>query len=243
MAHAGGQKYSLFHGTEEDRLKLWHSPYADMFAQRGPVLDVGCGLGYFADLLRDRGTACLGLDIDPEMVRASRERGHEAIEGDDKSVAALPGIFRGIHLSHVIEHVWGDDAVRLLETCAEKLAADGILVIRTPNWGNRHVRRHVFWLDHTHKRPYPVELLTKLLTDIGMHVCAAGAEPYGLNDLYVVARKGQPTDGAQFAPVFTTDPLPEYRELFPPEREPPAQHHGSLFEAAGRIYRAIARRL
>ena len=236
------QKYSLFHGTDEQRLKAWHTPYADMFAHRAPVLDIGCGPGYFADLLRDRATACLGLDIDPEMVRASRERGHEAREGDDKSVADLPGSFGGIHVSHVIEHLWGDDAVRLLEVCAAKLAPDGILVIRTPNWGNRHVRRHVFWLDHTHKRPYPRELLSKLLTDIGLHVFSTGAEPYGLNDLYVVAGATPPANGSSLGPVFGADPLPEYRELFPPDPQVVPQDHGSVRGTLRSVYHRIVRR-
>lgn len=237
------QKYSLFHGTEEARLKLWHLPYADLFAGRAPVLDIGCGPGYFADLLRERETACLGLDIDPEMVRASQERGHETIQGDDTSIAGLAQRFRGIHLSHVIEHVWGDDAVRLLEACATKLESDGILVIRTPNWGNRHVRKHVFWLDHTHKRPYPRELLAKLLGDMGLHVYSAGAEPYGLNDLYVVAGKTPLNNGSNVGPVFGADPLPEYRELFPPEPEPEDRQGGLLVAAARRIYHGIARRI
>ena len=67
------QKYSLFHGTEEERLKQWHTPYADMLAQHGPVLDVGCGPGYFADLLRERGRRVSGWI---SMRRWCRRAGH-----------------------------------------------------------------------------------------------------------------------------------------------------------------------
>jgi Kef-type K+ transport system membrane component KefB len=67
-------------------------------AERASGADVVVfGLGRFgsaiADRLRDRGLAVLGVDFDPEAVRAARRAGHEAIYGDatdPEFIAALP---------------------------------------------------------------------------------------------------------------------------------------------------------
>lgn len=184
------QRFSVFHGSAESILKGWHQPYADIFSGCDPVLDVGCGLGYFADLLRDRQVRCIGIDIDPAMVKASEERGHVAHVGDHRSLRDLGIQFGGIHISHVVEHLWGEEVVELLEQCTAVLRAGGRLVIRTPNFENAEVRRRMFWSDYSHRRPYNTEVLIKLLTDLGFVIEAAGPEPYGHNDLYVVAAKG-----------------------------------------------------
>jgi len=187
----GEQRYSLFHSSDaaEPGLKAWHRPYAEAFRGCSDVLDLGCGPGYFLDLLRDRGIRGVGIDFDPAMVRAARGRGHDAREGDHNLVATFHEAFDGIHLSHVIEHLWGDEAVGLLEASYGALRPGGLLIVRTPNWGNATVRHGGFWLDHTHKRPYPLELLMKIATDLGLAPVRSGYEPTGWEDTYLLLRK------------------------------------------------------
>ena len=182
------QKFSLFHDANEAALKGWHTPYAGVFGA-GRVADVGCGPGYFLDLLRERGIRAFGIDFDPEMVAASQRRGHEAVLGNENTLKEMPGTFSGVHLSHIIEHLWGDDAVALLENAKTALIPGGVLIVRTPNWMNAEVRHYGFWLDHTHKRPYPKELLEKMLGDMGFEIMQAGFEPGGWQDTFVIARK------------------------------------------------------
>ena len=69
------------------------------------------------------------------------------------------------------------------------LRPGGILVLRTPNWENRWVRERLFWGDHTHTRPYPRELLVRMTSDLGLEEWQSGAEPFGVNDTFVVAAK------------------------------------------------------
>lgn len=129
------QRYSLFHGGDKNEapLKAWHAPYADAFRGLDTVLDLGCGPGYFLDLLRDRGVRGIGIDFDRAMVEAAARRGHDARLGDHTLVGTFREELGGIHLSHVIEHLWGDDAVALLEASVHALAPGGLLIVRTPN--------------------------------------------------------------------------------------------------------------
>ena len=186
-----------------------------MFVKHRPVLDVGCGLGYFSDLLEERAIPSLGLDTDPEMVAATSARGHEAVQGDQRFLGRNGGRFGGIHVSHVVEHLWGDEVVELLQLAHTALTDDGLLVLRTPNWENPQIRRRVFWLDHTHRRPYGRELLEKLLQDVGFPAVAGGVEPYGLNDVYAVGAKAAYTTLESLRPRFGPDPFPKQpRQLF-----------------------------
>jgi SAM-dependent methyltransferase len=183
------QQFSLFHETSEKDLKAWHRPYAAIFAGQSPVLDIGCGPSYFADVLLELGIDSLGIDLDPAMVEMSITRGRRAVLGTQNSLPETDGGFGGVHVSHVIEHLWGDELETLLVNANRALRPGGILVLRTPNWENRFVRERLFWMDHTHKRPYPRELLVRMLRDLGMTQLTSGAEPFGMNDTYVVAAK------------------------------------------------------
>lgn len=205
MSPESVQKFSIFHDIGMDDLKHWHRPYAVLFQPFSPVLDVGCGPMYFADLLQEFQVHSVGLDVDPEMVRLAASRGHQAFHGDHHWLQGHAGEFGGIHISHVVEHLWGDELTELLESSFEALQPAGLLVIRTPNWQVRYVREHLFWMDHTHKRPYPRQLLDRMLTDIGFEVLQTGCEPTGMQDLFVIAAK-PPVDSkrvlkVEFEPV------------------------------------------
>ncbi len=184
------QKFSLFH-TEgrEETIKKWISPYADVFKGCSNVLDIGCGPGLFLEALTERGISCRGVDYDPDMIDACGQRGLKATVADARSLEGHKEDFDGIHLGHVIEHMVGDAALKLLMECTNALRPAGLLLIRTPNWQNETVRWGGFWLDLTHVRPYPLELLERIFIDLGLEIVAKGFEEQGWNDLYILGRK------------------------------------------------------
>lgn len=200
------QQFSLFHETCEEGLQNWHRPYAELFLSRSPVLDVGCGPGYMADVLSENGVESLGIDLDHAMVELSKKRGHAAEVGSQDTFPRRPGGFGGVHISHVVEHLWGEELERMLSNAIAVLQPDGILVVRTPNWNNPFVRERLFWMDHTHKRPYPRELLVRMLLDLGMLEVESGFEPHGMNDTFVVAAKPPFLINDIPAVCFTTEP-------------------------------------
>lgn len=188
------QRFSLFHTEGRgETIKKWISPYADIFRGCSNVLDVGCGPGIFLEAMTERGIPCSGYDYDTEMVEACRQRGLNASIADARSLENI-GDYDGIHLGHVIEHMDGNAALKLLTQCANALRPAGLLLIRTPNWANATVRRGGFWLDLTHIRPYPLELLERILIDLGFDIVAKGAEKQGWNDIYILGRKKEIKD-------------------------------------------------
>jgi O-antigen chain-terminating methyltransferase len=92
----------------------------------------------------------------------------------------------------VVEHLEGVAMVALFEACVRALAPGGLLLIRTPNWLNETVRMGGFWLDHTHVRPYPLELLERIYLDNGLTILQKGYEPAGWNDIFILGRKEAP---------------------------------------------------
>ncbi len=189
---AGHQRFSVFHRAADDEAgrRAWHHAYADVFAGFGSVLDVGCGTGVFLDMLRERGVArVLGLDRDPEMVEETRARGHEARVADARTdLPALGERFDGVHFSFAIETMDGDEGIEALRACAALLNPDGLLVVRTLNPRNAAVRDGAFWYEPWAKRPWPLESLHVVLTDLGLRIVGAGNEPDGWQHVYILGR-------------------------------------------------------
>jgi predicted SAM-dependent methyltransferase len=94
-----------------------------------------------------------------------------------------------MYAGHVIEHMCGNEALDFLMDCYRLLNDGGLLVLKTPNWEHPYVRHGGFWMDITHVRPYPPQLLMKVLTDIGFSFVRAFAEQAGLQDIVAIGAK------------------------------------------------------
>jgi SAM-dependent methyltransferase len=109
---------------------------------RGATLDVGCGPGRMTEALALSGHPVLGIDVVPEAVRQTRDRGVPALR---RSVfERLPGEGRwqtGLLADGNIGI--GGDPVALLERIASLLVPDGIIVADLAPPGTGVVTRHV----------------------------------------------------------------------------------------------------
>jgi 2-polyprenyl-3-methyl-5-hydroxy-6-metoxy-1,4-benzoquinol methylase len=152
----------------EDRLRAHQRPLAEIFAGRHSVLDIGCGRGVMLDLLRERGVTAEGIDIMPDAVTYCRGKGHTVHLAEATAfLADVAGRYDGILASHVVEHVDFESGNRLMDLCLQALQPGGIMVLVTPNPRDLEVMGDVFWLDPTHRRPYPPELVTSMLESSG----------------------------------------------------------------------------
>jgi 2-polyprenyl-3-methyl-5-hydroxy-6-metoxy-1,4-benzoquinol methylase len=152
----------------EDRLRAHQRQLIRRFAGRHEVLDIGCGRGIVLDLLKELGVNAEGIDIMPEAVSYCRAKGHRAqLAEATEYLQARTAQYDGIFCSHVVEHLEVADAERLVARAFTALRPNGLFIIVTPNPRDIEIIGEVFWLDPTHRRPYPGDLLQTMLADVG----------------------------------------------------------------------------
>ncbi len=93
---------------------------------RGPVLDLGCGLGHSYRLLGDHQTFGLDLGFD-----ALRGQGRPVMQADMRSIPLRADAAASVVSVQSLEHV--PDPQRVLADVARVLTADGVAVFVTPN--------------------------------------------------------------------------------------------------------------
>lgn len=158
-----------FRGPEED-VRARQAAHADrLVAAGGPVADLGCGRGEMLELLRDRGADAVGVDSSAEMVALVHEKGLSAEHGDIFAflLARPRGSLGGILCSHVVEHLWPADHMRLARLCAAALRPGGLLIVETPNPKSLIAGAINFSCDPTHLRPVYPETLAFMLERAG----------------------------------------------------------------------------
>ncbi len=101
------------------------------------LLDVGCGIGVYAEFWQSRGLRVTAVDVDAEQValasRRSQEQGlgirYEVASGDHLPFAA--GSFDIVYANSLLEHV--EDWERCLNEWIRLLAPGGLLWVETTN--------------------------------------------------------------------------------------------------------------
>jgi len=124
-------------------------------------IDLGCGRGEWIEILGEMGISALGVDLDQGMLSACSERGLQAIQGD--AIAHLETLEDESQLVvsafHVVEHISFEQLQKLVEEAYRALKPGGLLIMETPNPENIMVATCSFYLDPTHTRPIPPDLL------------------------------------------------------------------------------------
>jgi 2-polyprenyl-6-hydroxyphenyl methylase/3-demethylubiquinone-9 3-methyltransferase len=98
------------------------------------ALDVGCGAGLLTEPLARLGAKVTGIDASPEVIAVARE--HAVASGLDIDYRAgdvqhLEQRFDLVTAMEVIEHV--ADPAAFVRALAQRLAANGLLILSTPN--------------------------------------------------------------------------------------------------------------
>jgi O-antigen chain-terminating methyltransferase len=141
-------------------IKSRQAQYLHLFTGRGAVLDIGCGRGEFLELLTEHGVKAHGVDMNPAMVECCRDRRLTVVHGDmfDHLSSLQDGGLDGIFAAQVVEHLPPGGIARLIGLCAAKLRPGGVMVAETVNPCCPIALGH-FFLDPSHVRPVPAELL------------------------------------------------------------------------------------
>ena len=164
MLHFAGR----FRGTE-DYVRQRHRFYLPYFQGRRDVLDLGCGRGEFLEVMQQAGIPARGVELSAEMAAICRAKGLAAEQDDLFSyLPSLPDAsLDGLFSAHVLEHLPPDRLPGLMRTAASKLQPGGVLAIETPNPGCLAIFATHFYLDPTHLRPLPQELLRFYVEEAG----------------------------------------------------------------------------
>lgn len=199
--------YGIFRQSPE-ALKKRMARYVEYFNGCKTVLDLGCGRGEFLDLLKKAGINAVGVDKDPDMIKICKKAGFEIVREDIFEFLKKNIKFDGIFASHIIEHHYGEDIENLFRLCYNSLNPRGKLIVVTPNPENLLVITKSFWLDLSHLRPYPLELLTQMFIDVGFSIVSAGEDPNS-QDQRLAARIKRFTAG-KILTALGTNPLNKY---------------------------------
>lgn len=128
------------------------------------TLDLGCGRGEWIEILTEVGFKSHGVDLDEGMLGACVELGLSVEQGDAIGfLAALPDESQTIISAfHFVEHISFEQLQNVISEALRVLRPGGLLIMETPNPENIVVSTCNFYLDPTHLRPIPPQLLSFL---------------------------------------------------------------------------------
>lgn len=134
--------------------------------QNALVLDLGCGRGEWLELISEYGFCATGVDLDEEMLADCRDLDLNVHLSEAlaylKSIPDKSQVI--VSAFHLVEHVSFDDLRLIVNESLRVLKPAGILILETPNTENLFIGSSAFYLDPTHQRPIPSELL-KFVSD------------------------------------------------------------------------------
>jgi 2-polyprenyl-3-methyl-5-hydroxy-6-metoxy-1,4-benzoquinol methylase len=120
--------------------------------QRGVILDLGCGHGLFSLLMASSAPtrAVIGIDLDQDKIKLAntlKQRNLRFIAGDIAKQEDLP-LAQVVTIVDVFYLVPFETQERLLQLCTERLAPDGVILLKdmaeAPRW-----KVWLNWLEET----------------------------------------------------------------------------------------------
>jgi SAM-dependent methyltransferase len=97
--------------------------------QKGKLLDIGCGYGFFLEEATKRGWQASGIDLSQECVAFAKERGQKAELALPEDIKEKN--FDAITMFYVLEHL--PDPLATLRTVRKLLKPGGVLLLRVPH--------------------------------------------------------------------------------------------------------------
>lgn len=141
----------------------------EIFESCNNVLDIGCGSGYFLQLLKARSIGAYGIDINGEYVAFCNKNGLSVINENaiDHLRSLNDDTLGGIFISQVVEHLSIEDIDELVKLCYVKMKSGASLVISTPNILSMLVSSNLFYMDPTHSNHVHPDVLRFILKSRG----------------------------------------------------------------------------
>ena len=165
--------YSLFENAfynhkvvlEKQTIYLKYIP--DINTKEIPHLDIGCGRGEFLNILKTNNHHSVGLDINSLEVEQLKKDGFDVHHIDMiKFLKTTDKNFSSISALQVIEHIDYETLKEFIKLSYEKLEKQGVIILETIN-PNTPLAFNSFYMDETHIKPLPPQMVSFLLQYIG----------------------------------------------------------------------------
>lgn len=143
------------------------------------ALDIGCGRGEWLEILIENGFEATGVDINEHMLNDCKEKGLNVINTDAFTyLKSLPADSMALITAfHFVEHISFEELQKYLEEIYRVLTPDGLVLFETPNPENLIVASNTFYLDPSHNKPIPSQLLNFVLEYAGF----SNVQIFGVN--------------------------------------------------------------
>lgn len=182
--------YQAFHKDMQSEI-LFHSKYFEQYIYRWlnnidrstPVLDLGCGVGFFLEALKNAGfSKRFGVDICPSQIAACRKLGNcaEHITDSFEYLSSKTSQFGAIVMIDVFEHLPVKRLVEFGILLRKSLNSGGYLLIRVPNSDSPMAAR-MRYVDITHTTSFTAESMSFILKTAGFSIIEIANEPPYLN--------------------------------------------------------------
>jgi glycosyltransferase involved in cell wall biosynthesis/SAM-dependent methyltransferase len=134
------------------------------FYKGAQAIDLGCGRGEWLELMTEVGFKSHGVDLDEAMLSSCVELELSVSQGEAIAyLVALPSESQAIVSAfQVVEHISFEQLQTVVSEALRVLMPGGLLIMETPNPENIAVSTCGFYLDPTHQRPIPPQLLSFL---------------------------------------------------------------------------------
>ncbi len=164
----------------------------ERFTRPGPILDLGCWVGFLLAAARDRGWQATGIEPSTFASGYARDRLGLDVRTEELFTADLPaGHFNAVVMGDVLEHLTrpGD----ALERVSELLSEDGVLVLLLPDAGSPLARRmgKRWWsVIPTHVHYFTRRSATTMLGRHGYRVRTIATDPKAFTVRYYLNKGG-----------------------------------------------------
>jgi len=165
--------------VSEDVAVDFHSRHVEYFAGCSKVLDLGAGRGLFLRELKKKGIDGIGVENDSESIKVGEKFGVRCIKADifeflraeenRKIIAECDGVY----CAFVIEHLDPEQVFELFHLVRKNCAPNVRCRFITNNPEDLDVLGYTLWVDLTHRRLYPCDLLVAMARSQGFSVATA----------------------------------------------------------------------
>lgn len=151
------------HDVVKNKQKVYLPYIQEIKAKSLPWLDIGCGRGEFLNILKSNDIDCKGVEINTLEYDILVKNGFNVVNQDAVSLLSkTKNKFLGISALQVIEHLDYNYLHEMLKLSFEKIEDGGMIILETINPRNVLGLAN-FYMDETHKRPIPAEMVAFLL--------------------------------------------------------------------------------